>query len=316
MKNVKIYGLVIALIASYGIRDVSAQQEQMYSHYDFNSLAINPAYAGSKQTLVANSLARFQWLNLPGAPRYYNVGVHSPVIGDFGAGLNLQTGSIGKFKVASPMTETQIALSGAWNKQITKTMRLAVGLRLGLYNYNINLSQLERDDPTDIGFVNNDLNINAPMAGFGAYLYSEKFFVGLAAPRMVFVPSNTVSNVDISYAATTQFYAVAGYVHDVSEDIKIKPTTQIKMAQGMPMQIDLNVHAIYQDNYSLGLFYRLGGEAGIMAMAKVADDFSVVYSYDSRLAPVNQYVNGSHEFGIQYTIPYVSNKRVITPRYF
>ena len=32
MKNVKIYGLVIAFIASYGIRDVSAQQEQMYSH--------------------------------------------------------------------------------------------------------------------------------------------------------------------------------------------------------------------------------------------------------------------------------------------
>ncbi len=295
---------------------LGAQQEQMYSHYDFNSLAINPAYAGSKQTLVANSLARFQWLNLPGAPRYYNVGVHSPVIGDFGAGLNLQSGSIGKFKVASPMTETQIALSGAWNKQITSKMRLAIGLRLGLYNYNINLSQLERDDPTDVGFVNNDLNINAPMTGFGAYLYSEKFFLGLAAPRMVFVSENMVGNVDVSYAATTQYYMVAGYVHDVSDDIKIKPTTQLKFAQGMPMQLDINVHAIYQDNYSLGLFYRTGGEAGIMAMAKVADDFNIVYSYDSRLAPVNEYVNGSHEFGIQYTLPYVSHKRVITPRYF
>ena len=295
---------------------LGAQQEQMYSHYDFNSLAINPAYAGSKQTLVANSLARFQWLNLPGAPLYYNVGVHSPVIGDFGAGLNLQSGSIGKFKVASPMTETQIALSGAWNKQITSKMRLAIGLRLGLYNYNINLSQLERDDPTDVGFVNNDLNINAPMTGFGAYLYSEKFFLGLAAPRMVFVSENMVGNVDVSYAATTQYYMVAGYVHDVSDDIKIKPTTQLKFAQGMPMQLDINVHAIYQDNYSLGLFYRTGGEAGIMAMAKVADDFNIVYSYDSRLAPVNEYVNGSHEFGIQYTLPYVSHKRVITPRYF
>lgn len=316
MKNFKIYGLAMMLTALFVTNKLGAQQEQMYSHYDFNSLAINPAYAGSKQTLVANSLARFQWLNLPGAPRYYNVGVHSPVIGDFGAGLNLQSGSIGKFKVASPMTETQIALSGAWNKQITSKMRLAIGLRLGLYNYNINLSQLERDDPTDVGFVNNDLNINAPMTGFGAYLYSEKFFVGLAAPRMVFVSENMVGNVDVSYAATTQYYMVAGYVHDVSDDIKIKPTTQLKFAQGMPMQLDINVHAIYQDNYSLGLFYRTGGEAGIMAMAKVADDFNIVYSYDSRLAPVNEYVNGSHEFGIQYTLPYVSHKRVITPRYF
>ena len=53
-----------------------------------------------------------------------------------------------------------------------------------------------------------------------------------------------------------------------------------------------------------------------MAMAKVADDFAIVYSYDSRLAPVNQYVNGSHEFGIQYMIPYVSKNRIIAPRYF
>ena len=160
------------------------------------------------------------------------------------------------------------------------------------------------------------MNILAPMTGFGVYLYSEKFFAGVSAPRMVFVGDNPVNNVDISYATNTQFYAFAGYVHEVSSDLKIKPTTQIKMVQGAPVQIDLNVHAIYMDDYSLGAFYRTGGEVGIMAMAQVNPNFTLVYAYDHRLAPINQYVNGSHEFGVQYAIPYVSNRRVITPRYF
>jgi type IX secretion system PorP/SprF family membrane protein len=255
-------------------------------------------------------------MNLPGAPRYYNLGVHSPLVGDFGGGLNLQTGSLGKFQTANPMRETQIALSLAWNKQITKDLRLAVGLRGGLFNYNINLSQLNRDVDADVAFRNNDLNILAPMTGFGIYLYSEKYFVGVSAPRMVFVGDNPVNNVDISYATTTQYYAFAGFVQEVNSDWKIKPTTQVKMTQGVPLQVDLNVHAIYKDDYSIGAFYRTGGELGIMAMAQVSPNFTLVYAYDHRLAPVNNYVNGSHEFGVQYAIPYVANRRVIAPRYF
>ena len=315
MKKHLIYtlSLVLALGASSSL---TAQQEQLYSHYDYNSLAINPAYAGSKQTFVANSLARMQWLNLPGAPRYYNVGIHSPVVGDFGMGLNLQTGSLGKFQVASPMKETQIALSGAYNKRISENLRFAVGLRLGLYNYNVNLSQLQTDKANDIAFQNNDLNLTAPMTGFGLYLYSDKFFAGLSAPRMVFVKNNSVNNVDIEYATNTQYYAFAGYVIDVNTDVKLKPTTQIKMVQGAPMQIDLNIHLIYLDDYSIGGFYRTGGEAGIMAMANITPSFTIVYSYDSRMAPLNEYTGGSHEFGIQYMIPYISNSKTRVPRYF
>jgi type IX secretion system PorP/SprF family membrane protein len=316
MKKFQLYGLLFAFTSFGAVASLKAQQEQMYSHYDYNSLALNPAYAGSKQTLVANSLARMQWMNLPGAPRYYNLGVHSPLVGDFGGGLNLQTGSLGKFQTANPMRETQIALSLAWNKQITKDLRLAVGLRGGLFNYNINLSQLNRDVDADVAFRNNDLNILAPMTGFGIYLYSEKYFVGVSAPRMVFVADNPVNNVDISYATTTQYYAFAGFVQEVNSDWKIKPTTQVKMAQGAPIQVDLNVHAIYKDDYSIGAFYRTGGELGIMAMAQVSPNFTLVYAYDHRLAPVNNYVNGSHEFGVQYAIPYVANRRVIAPRYF
>lgn len=266
---------------------------------------------------MATSLARMQWLNLPGSPRFYNLGVHSPIIGDFGMGFNLQTGTLGKFQTASPMRETQIGLSLAWNKQITEDLRLAVGLRGGLFNYNVNLSQLNRDVDVDIAFRNNDMNLWAPSIGGGIYLYKpQKGFVGVSVPRWVFVGDNPVNNFDIKYAINLHVYAFAGYVFDISKELKIKPTTQIKMTQGAPIQADLNLHFIFLDDYSIGGFYRMGGEAGIMAMAQISPYFSVVYSYDHRLAPINYYVNGSHEFGLQFTLPTQSNRRLVDPRYF
>jgi len=298
---------------------LNAQQEQMYSHYDYNSFAINPAYAGSKRTLVANSLVRKQWVDFPGAPTYYNFGVHAPLIGDFAGGLNIQSGTIGKFAIASPISETQIAASIAYNKRISKDLRLAIGLRGGLFNYNFSLSKLQGVG-NDIAFKNNDYNFNAPMIGVGVYLYSEKFFVGLSAPRIVFVPQNAVNNMNIEYAAKTQYNFSGGVVLDVSDDIKLKPTTQIKFGYGkgygIPVQVDINMHAIYKDNYSIGAFFRTEGDIGIMATAAVSPSFTFVYSYDSKFKPLNSYIQGSHEFGLQYMIPYVSNNRVRVPRYF
>lgn len=315
MKNLNVYRALLGMI-TLASSTLFAQQEQMYSHYDYNSFAINPAYAGSKRTLFANSLARTQWNSLPGAPRYYNLGLHSPLVGDFAGGLNIQTGSIGKFKVASPFTETQIAVTGAYNKQIADNVRVAVGLRLGVFNYVANLSQLQIDKPGDQVFQGNDYNLNTPLIGFGAYVYGDNYFVGASAPRMVFIPADQRNNVNVEYAAITQYYVSAGYVITANKDIKLKPTTQIKIANGVPIQADFNLHAIYLDDYSIGAFYRTGGEGGIMAMATINSNFSIVYSFDTQFAPLNQYVRNSHEFGIQYMIPYVPNSRVRAPRYF
>ena len=68
--------------------------------------------------------------------------------------------------------------------------------------------------------------------------------------------------------------------------------------------------------YSIGAFYRTEGDIGIMASAAVSPSFTLVYSYDSKLSPLNTYIKGSHEFGLQYMIPYVANGRVRVPRYF
>jgi type IX secretion system PorP/SprF family membrane protein len=299
-----------------------AQQEQMYTHYDFNSLAMNPAYAGSKRTLVASALNRTQWANYPGAPNYQSLALHSPVsqapaFRDFAVGMNLQTGKIGKFAVASPFAETEIAGNIAYHKEISRNLRLAVGLRLGAFNYSAQLSKLQLQNPTDVTFNNNDYSITAPMTGFGIYLYSEKFFAAVSSPRMVFInPRTAPSGVNLDYVSEMHYYAIAGAVFDLSDDLKLKSTTQVKFVNGAAMQADLNMHLLYKDFGSIGGFYRTGGDIGILTMVHLNSNFNLLYSFDSKTSPLNEYVRGSHELGLQYMISPKENSRVKVPRYF
>ena len=47
-----------------------------YGQYMFNGLAINPAYAGSREVLTVTALFRKQWLGLPGSPTTLTVAAH------------------------------------------------------------------------------------------------------------------------------------------------------------------------------------------------------------------------------------------------
>ena len=65
--------LVVSAQMSFG------QQDALYSQYMFNPFAINPAYAGSRNSISAVILHRSQWLGLNGAPNTQTVAIHSKI---------------------------------------------------------------------------------------------------------------------------------------------------------------------------------------------------------------------------------------------
>jgi type IX secretion system PorP/SprF family membrane protein len=307
--------IIIILIATLSVTSAFAQQEQMYSHYDFNSLALNPAYAGTNRTLNAMALRRVQWTDWPGAPVYNNLAVHAPINRDFAVGLNIQNGTLGTFQQTAPLSETHVGLNLAYHKSITKDWRVAVGLRLGLFNYNLQLSKLMLDNSNDASFKN-DYSINAPLSGFGIYAYNKNSFFAVSAPRIVFVKDDIQNQVNLAYATQVHYYLIGGMVFDVSPMVKIKPTTQIKMTNGVPTQIDLNVHAIYDNKMSLGAFYRSEADLGLMFNYSISDNFKVLYSYDYNLKRFDNSRMGSHEFGVLYQIPTFEKGKMPVPRFF
>src|SRR5688500_16021425 len=84
----KTYKLTTVLLISTLCSEVKAQQYPMYTHYMYNTLSINPAYAGSRDALTITALHRSQWLDFKGAPMTQTLTLHSP-IGNKHIGLGL-----------------------------------------------------------------------------------------------------------------------------------------------------------------------------------------------------------------------------------
>ena len=302
----------LALLISLFAVTSKAQQEQLYTHYDFNTLSINPAYAGSNAKMNLGLLSRRQWTSLPGAPNYNTLTFSNALNNDFAMGVNVKQGTIGSFKNASPLKELGISANLAYHKTITQNLRLAVGLKLGYFNYVFDISKLDinqKDDPT---FGKTSMNIHAPTTGFGTYLYSDRFFVGFSCPQMLFLSPD-----EINYQNVTQYQLSGGYVIPYNDKANIKITSQVRATKGAPTQMDLNAHYILNDIGSIGAFYRTEGDYGLMLMGKIKENIQLFYSWDSKLQPLNQYVRYSHEFGLQYSLPYEKlPNRQIVPRFF
>ena len=69
---------LITLVIILGAIRVSAQQEPMFTQYMFNTLSVNPAYAGTRNALNINTLTRLQWVGMEGSPQTFSLGIHMP----------------------------------------------------------------------------------------------------------------------------------------------------------------------------------------------------------------------------------------------
>ena len=80
-------GLLI-LVFIWSGTSLFAQQDAQYTQYMYNTVSVNPGYAGSRGQISIAALHRSQWLGLEGAPTTQTFNIHSP-IGYEGVGMGL-----------------------------------------------------------------------------------------------------------------------------------------------------------------------------------------------------------------------------------
>ena len=94
--------ILLGVIAMMSVTSIYAQQEAMFTHYAFNTLAVNPGYAGSRDALTVTTLHRSQWVGFDGAPTTQTLNVHSPIHNDkLGVGLSILNDKIGPISTFS-----------------------------------------------------------------------------------------------------------------------------------------------------------------------------------------------------------------------
>ena len=307
----KKHWLLICLLIFIGLKQSNAQQEPLYTQYMFNTVSVNPAYAGTRNAMNVLLLSRIQWVGIEGAPRSYNFTMHTPLNNyKMGVGFSVLADNHG------PVNNYYLNFNYAYRVNITDKIILSMGLKGGIYNYYVGLNTLDVGE-TDDAFTGELEKKYQPNAGLGFYLYSDRFYAGVAVPKMF------QTDLGESTSATTNigelkrhYFLMAGYIMDVNSDIKFKPSFIYKMVEGAPPSTDITAQFLYKEVYWLGATYRIGDAIAFLANVQVNNQLMVGYSYDFSVSNLSTFNNGSHEIIISYDFDGFLKNKVKSPRYF
>ena len=291
-----------------------AQQDAMFTHYMFNTLAVNPAYAGSRDALTVTGLHRSQWVSFPGAPRTQTLTVHTPfMFENTGLGLSFINDKIG------PVNKTSFYLDFSYKIKINKKANLAFGLKGGLNLMTGGLIDLKLGEDIDPAFEANIQSRLLPNFGFGMYYYTDRYYVGFSVPKLLendFVANTTSGGTNLA-SEHRHYFLIAGTVFDLSDNIKLKPTTFVKVTNGAPVEGDITASFIFNDKFSVGGMFRTDDAVGILAGINITDQFTLGYSFDWSFTNTTMVYNGgSHEIMLRYDFIYKNEEKIRSPRYF
>ena len=285
-----------------------AQQNAQFTQYMYNTININPAYAGSRGALSIFALHRTQWVGLDGAPVTNAVSVNTPFNGtNLGLGVSLVNDRIG------PTDENTFSADLSYTIHTSEAFKLSFGIKATANLFDLDVSRLDpvnSSDPT----LQNMKSKFSPNIGAGVYLHSDKAYVGLSVPN--FIETNRYNDNEVAiFKERMHYFLIAGYVFDLSDSIKFKPALLTKIVQGAPLQMDVSGNFMINDKFVAGVAYRWSAALSAMVGFQVSDCLHIGYGYDKETTNLDNYNSGSHEIFIRYEI-FNNISKMTTPRFF
>ncbi|MGB3342741.1 MAG: type IX secretion system membrane protein PorP/SprF [Aequorivita sp.] len=307
MKRQNHISVLFLLMAVLYFSDSQAQQDPQYTQYMYNMNVINPAYAGSKESLSITALYRNQWTGIEGNPRTLTFSAHSPLGNEIGLGLSAIKDELG------PVSETNVYADFSYTLQLSPKLKLALGLKAGVSFHKVGLTNLELQDPND-PFFSQNIDNSYLNIGAGTFLYSEDFYLGISVPNML--SSVHLDENGIKYGSETQHYFVAaGYVFEISDDFKLKPSFMLKSAFDAPISFDVNLNALFYERFEIGASYRLDDSFNGIIGFQITPNIWAGYAYDHVNSELKAVGPSSHEVILTFDL-FFRPTGTISPRFF
>lgn len=299
----KLFSFALVLTSMFNF----AQQDAQFTQYLYNTININPAYAGSRGALSIFALHRTQWVGLDGAPVTNTFSMNTPFNeSNLGLGLSIVNDKIG------PTQENTISADISYSIPTSETFKLSFGMKAtaNLFSLDVNKLNPVDNDPSLHDFNNKF----TPNIGAGIYLHSDKAYVGFSVPNFIETDRYNDNEVAI-FKEKINYYLIGGYVFDITSDIQFKPAGLLKIVQGAPLQADISGNFMFMEKLTVGIAYRWSAAMSGMVGFQISEGLHIGYGYDLETTHLDKYNSGSHEIFLRYEL-FKNNNRMTTPRFF
>jgi len=270
---------------------------------------INPAYAGSKEALSIGLLSRSQWVGVEGAPQTYTAAIHAPIMENMGFGFSVISDKIG------PVEETNVYTDVSYSIQTSSDGILAFGVKAGVTFQNIGLLSLTQVTSNDPLFDENVKEVY-PNFGAGVYYYTDRMYMGISMPNFLKTRHFVKGGGQISSASEEMnSYLTGGFVFELSDLVKFKPSFMASFALNTPISADISANFLFNEQFELGASYRLDDSIGCLVNIKLSNNLRIGYAYDYTISDMSDYSAGSHEVFLLYDFIF-SRNNFKSPRFF
>jgi type IX secretion system PorP/SprF family membrane protein len=299
--------IILIFLITYNIT-VIAQQDAQYTQYMYNLAIVNPAYAGSNESLSIVSLYRNQWTGFDGAPKTITLSAHSPIKKNIGLGVSFISDKLG------PIKENNLYLDFSYTINLGRYSKFSFGTKAGLTVHDIALnSNVLTTTPGDPLFQNDVSKVN-PNLGFGVFFYTEEYYLGISIPNIFKSPYLDYN--DRNYGnESLHYFLTGGYVFRLSENIKFKPSFLVKSSFDAPVSFDVNSNFLFYNKFELGASYRNIDSFSALIGFAFTKNIRLGYAYDHVISDLKYASTSSHEVFFMFDIS-LPNKVSRSPRFF
>ena len=267
-----------------------AQQIPQYSQYMLNDYILNPAMTGQYDYWEVKSNNRLNWIGITDAPRTFILSAHGPF-----RKHNMGMGGSVFADITGPTSRVGFYLSYAYHLKLSKSLKLGMGLSLGLLQYRIDGTKVTLRENGDPVFPNQMMTVYTADATFGINLKHKNFNFGISLPQIIGNDLKFLENQEETRSSLARHYmAMGGYTFRVG-DFGIMPNVLVKYVYPVPPQFDAGVKFDWRDQFWIGASYRHDDAVSFLGGLAYKDFLVIAYSYDLSTSNLNNYSNGSHE---------------------
>src|SRR6478672_5711778 len=201
-----LFALMFTGLVSY------AQQDAQFTHYMYNTISVNPAYAGSRGVLSIFGLHRSQWVGMDGAPVTNSASAHTPIgSSNLGLGISFVNDLIG------PTAEYTASADVSYTVQTSETFKLSFGIKAtaNIFEFYRNKVNPEHNEDPLYQNLRNDFS---PNIGAGVYFHSDKLYLGFSVPGLFETTRYDDNSISLN-KERSNYYVIGGYVFDLSPTI-------------------------------------------------------------------------------------------------